>query len=424
MRKFWAGTLPLVLLAGGLIATPQAISATPAAAAPVTTLSPASPITMERFDYYSAQPTRFIRPVVLQKKVGSSWRTIFSGHTGANGKFRFTVHTGSVDTLRSYSVAYRYKGRTYPAAATAAITVRPVTQTVSLEMASTTTTGTSLSATAVTTPARAGRGVSLQILKNSTWTTLASGKVGANGRGTFRPKALAIGTYSYRVVAAGWNGASIMTSTPVTIVVKSELVPNGAVASLTAPNMYGDFYRGQYPDNGWYGSGGEGTGNWAQPDGVHLYTDGSGALHTVTPSSNSLTITTVDTRTYKTTSTKVISMPNYPIWGGLLRRARWELLHPFREGEPERAGLVAGSRDSKVRLVLATGWNWISEGRGIPWPERYLLTVCIRQRFDGTQWLHPARRHASPDVQHLRSPPSVEPHFRAEHHHDERQDLR
>lgn len=101
MRKRWAGVLPLVMVAGSLVAVPQVASPAQAAPAPATTLQPSSPITMERFNYWSGVSTQFVRPVVLQKKVGSSWGTIFSGKTGANGKFWFAAHTGSTDILRS-----------------------------------------------------------------------------------------------------------------------------------------------------------------------------------------------------------------------------------------------------------------------------------------------------------------------------------
>ncbi|AZZ41110.1 hypothetical protein C0Z11_01095 [Acidipropionibacterium jensenii] len=197
-----------MLVAGTLVAGPQISSPTPAAAAGATSLSPANPMKSERFNYYSSVPTSFVRPVVLQKKVGNSWRTIFSGRTAASGRFRFTVHTGSVDTLRSYAGAISYQGRIHPAVATAPITVRPVDQKVSLSVTSPVGPRRTLTATAATSPARAGRAVSLQALRSGAWVTIASGKVAANGRGTFRTAApAAVGSYSYRIVAGRWNGA-------------------------------------------------------------------------------------------------------------------------------------------------------------------------------------------------------------------------
>lgn len=173
-----------------------------------TSLSPANPMRSERFNYYSSVPTAFVRPVVLQKKVGNSWRTIFSGRTAASGRFRFTVHTGSVDTLRSYAGAISYRGRVHPAVATAPVTVRPVDQKVSLSVTTPVGPRRTLTATAVTSPARAGRAVSLQALRSGAWVTIASGKLAANGRGTFRTTApAAVGSYSYRIVAGRWNGA-------------------------------------------------------------------------------------------------------------------------------------------------------------------------------------------------------------------------
>lgn len=233
MRKLWAAPLPLALLAGGLVATPQIAAPTPAAAAPVTTLSPAAPIKMEHFYFYSSQPTQFIRPVVLQKKVGTSWKTIFSGKTGTNGKFRFTVHTGSIDTLRAYSAATTYKGKTYGRIGTTPITVRPLTQTTGLSTPANATPGTTIAITATSTPARSGRGVTLQQQKGTTWTTIATGKLNSQGRGTFKTKAPAINTKAtYRAITATWNGAPANTSN--TTNVTGALPPNWVPCRSTA----------------------------------------------------------------------------------------------------------------------------------------------------------------------------------------------
>jgi hypothetical protein len=167
-------------------------------------LSPANPIKLERFNYYSSVPTKFVRPVVLQKKIGNSWKTIFSGNTAATGKFRFTVHTGSNDTLRSYSVKTTYKGKSYAAVATAPITVRPVTQSAAVAQPSK---GGSLAASAA--PSRSGRQLLLQVNADGTWTTVSQAAANGSGKATFPVPAAG----SYRVIAAAWNGAPAVTST-------------------------------------------------------------------------------------------------------------------------------------------------------------------------------------------------------------------
>lgn len=200
MLKFWAGTLPLILITGAIVTTPQIISAT-SAAATVTTLSPANPIKMERFSYYSAQPTKFIRPVTLQKKVGNSWKDIYWGNTGANGRYRFTVHTGSIDTLRSYSKAFKYKGKTYPAVATSPITVRPVNQSVSFSTTSVTTANVS------TTPGRSGRKVTLQRMDGpDKWGNVAAYYTNASGNASLKFP-MHLGFTRYRVYVWPYNGA-------------------------------------------------------------------------------------------------------------------------------------------------------------------------------------------------------------------------
>lgn len=177
----------------------------PQPAAPVvgTSLLPSNPIRMERFNYYSSVPTRFVRPVVLQKKVGNSWRTIFSGNTAANGEFRFTVHAGSTDTLRSYAAKTTYKGKTYAQVTTRPITVTPWAQAAVL--AQPTTNG---SLTASTSPARGGRSLLLQINSDDAWATIAQAAANASGKATF-PVPVA---GAYRVIADGWNGAPAVMS--------------------------------------------------------------------------------------------------------------------------------------------------------------------------------------------------------------------
>lgn len=127
MRKFWVASLPLALAVAGVVTVP-----TPAFAASATTTSPAYPVTMQNFFVYSSQPTKFVRPVELQKRVGDHWSTINSGNTASNGKFRFTVHTGSTVTLRGYSPAVRHGGKTYPRNGTTPVTVRPLDKKASL----------------------------------------------------------------------------------------------------------------------------------------------------------------------------------------------------------------------------------------------------------------------------------------------------
>lgn|GEM_PF-2897215 len=210
MRRFWASSLPVILIAGGLVTVPQQVVAPASAVAAATTLLPSTPMKLERFYFYSSQPTKFVRPVVLQKKVGSGWRTIYSGRTAANGKYHFVVHTGSVDTLRSYSVAVRHGGRRYPASATTPVTVRPVTQKVAVSAASST------SAVVVATPGRNGRVVSLQRRSGSVWTTVATARTNASGRAGLTFKSLS-GSQMYRAVASGWSGAPAVTSSAVTV---------------------------------------------------------------------------------------------------------------------------------------------------------------------------------------------------------------
>lgn len=201
----------MALVAGALVAAPQIVAPTPASAAPGTVISPSSPMKMERFTFSASQPTRFARSVALQARVGSSWRTVATGRTAASGAFRFTVHTGSVTTLRGYSPAVKYRGRAYGRIGTSPVTVRPLDQSVSLSVAAA---SGSASATVVTRPARNGRSVTVQRANGSSWKTMATGKVNAQGKAVLHIAATSAGA-RYRAVTGAWNGAPGRASAPV-----------------------------------------------------------------------------------------------------------------------------------------------------------------------------------------------------------------
>jgi hypothetical protein len=213
------------LAAGVLVATPQIVAPTAAEAAPATTLDPSNPIKLERFNYYTSVPTKFVRPVVLQKKVGNSWRTIFSGKTAATGKFRFTVHTGSNDTLRAFAAKTTYRGKTYGQVGTTPVTVRPLTQSAAVGVVSA---GGSDVVTVSSTPARLGRGLTLQRQKGSSWAKVVTVKSDAQGRSTFKiPSGAA--SDQYRVVAAAWNGAPAVTSASAVAAPETTLDPSDPI---------------------------------------------------------------------------------------------------------------------------------------------------------------------------------------------------
>ncbi len=223
MRKVWTSVLSAALLAGSLAMAPAA------QAAPSTTISPSGPMRSERFNFSDRFTTGFARPVTLQQKQGKVWRTISSGTTAANGGFRFTTSTNAASvTLRGFSPRTSYKGRVYGQVGTAPVTVRTVTQTAILSVPRSATAGRTMTATAVSSPARAGRGVALQQLRGKSWTTIASGKVGANGRGTFHPAAPTSGSATYRILMSGWNGAGHMGSPAVTVTTNAPIsIPDG-----------------------------------------------------------------------------------------------------------------------------------------------------------------------------------------------------
>ncbi|AZZ39334.1 hypothetical protein C0Z10_05770 [Acidipropionibacterium jensenii] len=203
--------LPFVLAASLVGCTPADTSTE--VTEPTTVVVPEVPMRHEKFEFRSAQTTRFARPVVLQKAQNRTWVTIGSAQTRADGSFSFNVTAEGIMSLRALSPKTSHQGKTYPQITTEPVTVRAVDQNVRLTTA---VSGSHVSLTAIGSPIRPGREVTLQHRKGGNWVNADAGELDARGRATIRitqPKA----STDYRAVMAGWRGAPSVISGGVSV---------------------------------------------------------------------------------------------------------------------------------------------------------------------------------------------------------------
>lgn len=217
VRKILTAVLSAAMVATSLAMAPTAHADTGSA-----TIQ-SGPMKLERFSIQGEVRSGFARPIQLQRKEAKGWRTISSGRTAVNGSFRFTASTAASSvTLRAFLPRASYRGRVFAQLGTSQTVVRTVSQTAGLAI-SDAVAGRAMTAVASSTPVRPGRGVELQKLSGGSWRTIASGAVGSTGRGTFRPQESTAGTYTYRTLMSGWNGAGRMGSAPVTVKVAAPI---------------------------------------------------------------------------------------------------------------------------------------------------------------------------------------------------------
>ena len=87
MRRFWSWLSAVLLIAGVLVMVPSAESVAEAATPVKLKVAPAKPIRGESFTVTGTLGTKVVRPVVLQRKSGSKWKTVTTGSTTATGGF-------------------------------------------------------------------------------------------------------------------------------------------------------------------------------------------------------------------------------------------------------------------------------------------------------------------------------------------------
>ncbi|MEA4944039.1 MAG: putative Ig domain-containing protein, partial [Propionicimonas sp.] len=233
MRRLWATVAMIAVMAAGFLAVPSATPDAAAAGAPALKVSPAAPIKGEKFTVTGRLSSKVVRPVVLQLKSGSTWKTIATGKTTSTGAFSLTAATkkGSVK-LRVVAKKTRVAGKNYQKITSRSKTVRTSTQSVTLSITKSAFVNQSVTATVVAKPARSGRPTQIQVKSGGKWTTVATGVQTAKGRSTIALVAKTAGTFSYRAYVPAWHGAPAKATAPTTVTIKPDKV---AIASAARP---------------------------------------------------------------------------------------------------------------------------------------------------------------------------------------------
>lgn len=220
MRRWTLPTVALFMAATGALASTPAAPATDLPAdgtrrqAPKVTLS-ATPtsIIQGQASTLSVRTRRATKgqKVVLQRRAGGSWLTVDSDKLPQAKKLDFWV-TPPVGTT-SYRVKLKKKGAT-PGATSKAVSVlvQAPTQSVDFALPTSALEGTTVTAAATFTPARAGRTVELQSSSAGTWTTMTTTPQNAAGSASFTFDAATAGVFQYRVVAVATGELAAWTS--------------------------------------------------------------------------------------------------------------------------------------------------------------------------------------------------------------------
>lgn len=170
------------------------------------------------------------RPVVLQRKYGTSWLKVSSGKTTSTGSFAFTYKppttVGSTRTLRVQAPKVTLNGRTYLTVTTGSKTVTTVAQTAAAAAPTTAVQGEDFAVTGTFTPKRTGRVTAVQWWSGSAWATLEQGTQNIYGKTVFTVSLSELGANQLRVLTAAAAGAPAKASAAVTVTVSAPDPPD------------------------------------------------------------------------------------------------------------------------------------------------------------------------------------------------------
>jgi hypothetical protein len=200
----------LAVVAGVLLAVP--LTAPPAQAAPKTTISPTKPIKNELFTVTGSLGGVVARPVVLQRRSGSKWRTIAASTTTTTGAYKLTATTAKAITVRVMAPAAVLNGHSYAPIIGHTKKVSTVKQRISFTMPTSSSVNQAISATVKLTPVRKNRIIKLQVRTGGRWRDVTTQQANTSSKITIRLAGAAAGTFTYRVVAAASNGAPALAS--------------------------------------------------------------------------------------------------------------------------------------------------------------------------------------------------------------------
>ena len=148
------------------------------------------------------------RPVLVQQKRGASWSKVARTRSKASGSFRSSFHAIRSGTVRIWAPAIA--GR--PAFASRSQKLNVVGQSGDLTLPGVVLRTQQATMTAVFSPARDGRAVTLQGRSGAEWTTVAQGVEDSAGKVVFTTLASTVGTFEYRATAAAAAGAPAYTT--------------------------------------------------------------------------------------------------------------------------------------------------------------------------------------------------------------------
>ncbi|MFD0806401.1 PD40 domain-containing protein [Nocardioides caeni] len=173
-----------------------ALVAPRSAQAATVTVSPRRPMAGEQTTFSGRLSPRG-RPVRLEVRAGSRWRTVARARVGAGSTYRLRARVMRTGTYRVAAAGFTSRQ----------VRVATVAQGMSRTFDAPFVTGLPRVVTAVPTPRRAGRSVSVQRRSGATWTTVATRRTNASGVARVPVSGGAAGSRTWRVVARSFRGA-------------------------------------------------------------------------------------------------------------------------------------------------------------------------------------------------------------------------
>ncbi|RJS47114.1 hypothetical protein [Nocardioides cavernaquae] len=175
----------------------------------------------ESLTFRGTLPTRVVRPVQLQRQLGSTWYAVVSGKTASTGALTLAtrLHAMPTNYYRVFAKAVTINGRRYGALATPTRSVVADQQDTVLTLPARATQGAQASAVVKTWPVRTGRPVALQSRNpDGSWTDVGGPlATDSTGAATIAFTVPAPGTTTYRARSLGWNGVGWYPSFPVVL---------------------------------------------------------------------------------------------------------------------------------------------------------------------------------------------------------------
>lgn len=196
-------------------------------------VSPVRPMVGERTTFSGRLSPRG-KPVRLEVRVGTRWRTVARGRVGAGATYRLATRVQRTAT-------YRVKARGFTSSA---VRVRLIGQSVQHSTAAPFVVGLARTVTATPSPRRRGREVALQRRTGTTWTTVVVRRTDSSGVARLPHTGTSAGPGTFRVVGRSFRGSRAVASAAFAVrtAAVTELASAGtpAAASSDSPSVSAD----------------------------------------------------------------------------------------------------------------------------------------------------------------------------------------